>query len=331
MVLQESILVLLLALVDRMPQPNQLPEKAKRGKGRPAFYTDRLFLKALVIMIVRRLHHIYELLNVLEQPTVEMQRLRACLVQSGRYPCRRTFERRLATLPETLPAQIGCLGRHLVCLIQPWAHCGRAAAMDSTVLRAKDGAVWHNKDRQAGVVPHSRIDTEAGWTKSGWHGWVYGWKLHLASVVAEVWLPLAAKLTVANTDDGEIGYELLPEIPGEVHYVLGDQHYHRDLLEQACHQRGIELVTSQPGKYPHNDIGVEVRRVFHKLRSLAMENLNEHLKAIFEVHGAVPTKGAMATTRFALGAVLVYQLSVCHRFEQGMDMNEGLNHFLRAA
>jgi hypothetical protein len=34
-----------------------------------------------------------------------------------------------------------------VALIQPWATCGRAAAIDSTVLRAK-GGVWHKKDRQ---------------------------------------------------------------------------------------------------------------------------------------------------------------------------------------
>jgi hypothetical protein len=51
-------------------------------------------------------------------------------------------------------------------------------ALDSTVLWAK-GGVWHKKDREAGVVPHTSIDTEAGWTKSGWHGWVYGWKLHM--------------------------------------------------------------------------------------------------------------------------------------------------------
>src|SRR5262249_28408145 len=148
---------------------------------------------------------------------------------------------RLAALPETLPEQIGCLGRHLVRLIRPWEACGRAVAMDSTVLRAKDGAVWHKKDREAGKVPHSRIDTEAGWTKSGWHGWVYGWKLHLACTVAEVWIPLAAQLTPANTDDGEMAPVLLREVPLEVLFVLGDQHYNREDLRTACHLRGMEL------------------------------------------------------------------------------------------
>ena len=60
------------------------------------------------------------------------------------------------------------------------------------MLRARAG-IWHKKDREAGVVPHTSIDTEAHWTKSGWHGWVYGWKLHLVVSVAAVWIPLAAQ------------------------------------------------------------------------------------------------------------------------------------------
>jgi hypothetical protein len=114
-----------------------------------------------------------------------MQRIRALLTEDGRYPSRRTWERRLKAIPATLPAQISCLGRHLVELIDPWFDCGRAAAIDSTLLRANDG-VWHKKDREAGVVPHTSIDTEAHWTQSGWHGWVYGWKLHLVTSVATV-------------------------------------------------------------------------------------------------------------------------------------------------
>ncbi len=62
-------------------------------------------------MIVRHLHTIRELLTVLEQPTAEMQALRVLLTHDGRFPCRRTFERRLTALPDTLRAQISCLGR----------------------------------------------------------------------------------------------------------------------------------------------------------------------------------------------------------------------------
>jgi hypothetical protein len=157
MIPQESLLVILVKLVDCIPMPRP---PSRRDPGHPQVYSDRLFLKALVIMIVRHLHKVNELLSVLRQETADMQALRALLTENGRYPARRTWERRLKAMPGTLPAQIGCLGRSLVAVIQPWATSGRAAAIDSTVLHA-NGGVWHKKDREKGIVPHTSIDTEA--------------------------------------------------------------------------------------------------------------------------------------------------------------------------
>src|SRR3990172_7842190 len=125
MIPQESLLIILVRLVDCIPEP--LPPKP--GRGHPKVYSDRLFLKALVIMIIRHLHKVHELLSVLEQPTAEMQTLRGLLTENGRYPTRRTWERRLKSLPESLPAQIGCFGRYLVALIQPW-EIGRASCRE---------------------------------------------------------------------------------------------------------------------------------------------------------------------------------------------------------
>jgi hypothetical protein len=158
-------------------------------------YSERLILKALVVMIVCHLPTVGTLLAVLEEPS--MAAVRALLTEPGRYPTRRTWERRLRAVPAGQPAQIACLGQPLVMLLQPWAAGGRAVALDSTPLRAR-GGVWHKSDREAGVVPHSSIDTQAHWTRSGWHGWVYGWKLHLITTVAAVWIPLAAALTPAG-------------------------------------------------------------------------------------------------------------------------------------
>jgi len=332
MIAQDSVLVQLVRLVDCLPTPPH-PAARPRRRGRPHLYPDTLFLKALVIMIVRRLHKVGELLAVLEEPTPQIRSLRELLGEEGggRFPSRRTFERRLRALPETLPARIGCLGRHLVALIEPWARCGRAVALDSTVLRAR-GGVWHKKDKEAEVVPHSSIDTEAGWTKSGWHGWVYGWKLHLATTVAGVWIPLSARLTPANTSDNQIAPLLIEELPQEARFVLGDTHYNAQNVREACLAEEMFLVASgRRGPYPHTDAGVEVRRILHRLRHIAIENLNEHFKALFDAHGSVPTRGRLDTARFALGAVFVYQLALLHRHEQGSGANRGLKAFLRAA
>jgi Transposase DDE domain len=328
MIAQDPLLVQLVRLIDRLPAP---PRPARPQRGRPRHYSDALFLKALVIMIVRRLHKPGELLAVLQEPTAEMRSLREMLNQDGRFPSRRTFERRLRALPETLPERIALLGRHLVELLQPWARSGRAVALDSTVLRAR-GGVWHKTDKEAGVVPHSSIDTEAGWTKSGWHGWVYGWKLHLACTVAEVWIPLAAHLTPANASDGPVAPMLIEELPDQARFVLGDTHYNAPNVREACLGKGMFLVASgRRGPYPHTDAGVEVRRILHRLRHVAIENLNEHFKALFEAHGPVPTRGRLDTARFALGAVFVYQLALLYRHEQDSGANRGLKAFLRAA
>jgi Transposase DDE domain len=331
MISQDSVLVQLIRLVECIPSPPPL-----RRRGRPVVYSEKLFLKALVIMIARRLHKVGELLAVLEEPTPEMSMVRDCLREEGRFPSRRTFERRLKAVPESLPEQIGCLGCHLVEVLKPWESRGRAVALDSTTLQAK-GGVWHKKDKKAGKVPHTSIDTEAEWTKSGWHGWVYGWKLHLAICVCEVWIPLAARLTPANTADNLVAPYLIEQLPDEVRFVLGDVHYNAPNVRQACLRSTQEeeeeriLVTTKRGAYPHTDDGVEVRRIFHKLRSVANENFNEHFKAIFELHGQVPTRGLINTARFALGAVLVYQLALLYRHERNLDINRGLKPFLRAA
>src|SRR3954464_9233640 len=141
MVPQISVLVLLVDLIDVIPGP-----AAVRKRGRPPAYPERLFLKALVIMLVRDVATVDGLLAILDQPTSEMRALRDRLTLDGRFPSRRTWERRLNALPGTLPARIACLGAYLVAQIQPWETSGRAVAIDSTVLQAR-GGVWHKKHR----------------------------------------------------------------------------------------------------------------------------------------------------------------------------------------
>jgi len=84
------------------------------------FYTIKT---ALLHPPERILYTAYSLLTFLDQDTDLTQVLRAELTdEQGRFPSRRTWERRLQALPESLPGVIGSLGRHLVGLIHPWAY-----------------------------------------------------------------------------------------------------------------------------------------------------------------------------------------------------------------
>jgi hypothetical protein len=287
-------------------------------------------LKALIIMIIRRLYTASTLLAFLEQDDPTVTALRALLHEQGQFPSRRTWERRLQALPQSLPGLIGYFGRQLVALLQPWRGHGHAAAIDSTALRTS-GGIWHKKDRENGEIPHSSIDTEAGWSKSGYHGWWYGWKLHLAVAVGWVWIPLAAELTAANISDEAIAPKLIEQLPAEVRYALGDTHYNAPEIRRHCNERGIELVATRRGPRPHTDGGVEVRRLFHKLRSQSIEPFNGLFKDHFGWSKNMPVTGLSKSQLFALGAIFLYQLVMLYQYERGAKIGQGIKALLRAA
>jgi len=82
--------------------------------------------------------------------------------------------------------------------------------------------------------------------------------------------------------------ELLREVPAEVRFILCDRHYSTPELREHFDQADRLLVTTKSGRCPHTGNGVEVRRVFHKLSSLAMENFHELIFGIFDGHRQVP-------------------------------------------
>ena len=91
--------------------------------------------------------------------------------------------------------------------------------------------------------------------------------------------PALSRLTPADVADNQIAPLLIEHLPQEARFVLGDTHYNAQNVRDKCERTGRFLVTSKRGGYPHTDSGVEVRRIFHKLRSLANENFNEHFKS----------------------------------------------------
>ena len=180
-------------------------------------------------------------------------------------------------------------------------------------------------------LPPVTLDVEADWGKSGWHGWVYGGKLHRAAIVADCFIPLAAVLTKASVHDATIAPTLLDEVPLATQYVLGDTHYQTPALHDRCDLHDRTLIASHWTPTPADDPDKPVRAVFHALRHVASENLNELVKDAFGLHGTVPTTGLLPTQRWVLGAVFVSQLALWYRARHGLPLNIGLKAFLRAA
>jgi len=57
---------------------------------------------------------------------------------------------------------------------------------------------------------------------------------------------------------------------------------------------GRTLVTPKCGPYPHTDDGAGVRKVFHSVRSRAIENVDGQFKAIFAGTSPVPPRHCLS-------------------------------------
>ena len=255
-------------------------------------------------MIFRRIRSPYALHRFLSQDLPEVRELRKFLFGNGPMPSRRTIERRLSTLAEALYQEIVALAHLLLIRLKWWDSSPAAAAAADSVTFHACGGVWHKGHREKGFVPDTRIDTEAGWTKSGWHGWVYGWKLHVIVTANQVPAPLAAWATPANTGDNVIAYKLASKLPKGIRWLLGDTFFQDDKLQESCARQGIQLVTpKRGGKHPRQDLGAPVRRVLHTVRDVTVERFFAHFKDVFELVYQVPTRGIARTTLFLLGCV----------------------------
>ena len=90
-------------------------------------------------------------------------------------------------------------------------------------------------------------------------------------------------------------------------------------------------MATRRGAYPHRDAGVEVRRIFHKLRSQAIEPFNGLFKNVFEWRTQMPVKGLRRSQLLALGAIVIYQLVLLYQHEHNLPLGKGIKPLLRAA
>jgi len=82
---------------------------------------------------------------------------------------------------------------------------------------------------------------------------------------------------------------------------------------------------------PHHDDGVEVWRIFHKLRSQAIELFKGLFKDVFEWRTQMPVKGLWRLQLLALGAIVIYQLVLLYQHKPNLPLGKGIKPLLRVA
>ena len=115
-------------------------------------------------------------------------------------------------------------------------------------MYAAQGPLWHTKHRQLGLIPLKlrNVDTQSSWFKSGYRGWVQGYRLVLQGLVFPEPVPLSAFWR--RNSEGEatimaqaLKKQQLPITPA----LLGDSTFGGATLCAAYADHGGWLLTPQ--------------------------------------------------------------------------------------
>jgi hypothetical protein len=221
--------------------------KAKTAcRGRSFTYTEKLLIVFFTMMLIRRITNFKA-----QHRWLTAHRENAQQLGFPSIPHRTTLSRRFKNLSTTVRAFVAFVGW--------WAEDLHAAFSsqvlieDASLFKAQ-GPVWHQSDRKAKRIPKGlrNLDTQATWGKSAYHGWVYGYSLHLTCT--QTGFPKFVQTETACVDESQVLeqkapnlFRLLPEA------VVGDNAYFKALRVRHWAEQGVILLTPadqwQKGRY----------------------------------------------------------------------------------
>ena len=271
-----------------------------RQRGRPRTFSGRAFLLLAVVGVVLRTFKAVELQTLLTKDASLRQAL-----GFSRVPHRRTLARRLdATLPEA-EAQVQALGQQILGEVEPGPDEPQASAIDGRMYQAQ-GPRWHKRDRQQGRVPLGlrNVDTESAWSKSGYRGWVQGYRLVLQGLVFPAPVPLFARWCPNSVGESTVLEKALAadQLP-ITELLLGDSTFGGADLVALYARHGGWLLT--PQQLPTNPDSW--KRDLYAYRRETIELLFQRLIQACDLK-ACPTKGLARTGTFVIASVWLYQV-----------------------
>jgi len=289
----------LLKIVEQVKEYYVAPPPQRR-RGRPRTFSGQAFLLLAVVGVVLRTFKPQELVTLLRKDATLRQAL-----GFSRIPHRRTIARRLdVTLPEA-EAQVQALGHQILAEVEPEPDQPHASAIDGRMYQAQ-GPLWHKRDREQARIPPGlrNVDTDSTWSKSGYRGWVQGYRLVLQGLVFPAPVPLFARWCPNSVGESTVLDEALrtEQLP-ETELLLGDATFGGAGLVALYAQHGGWLLT--PQQLPKNPEAWQ--RELFAYRRETIELLFERIIQACELK-ACPTKGLTRTGTFVIASVWLYQL-----------------------
>jgi hypothetical protein len=253
--------------------------------------------------------------------------MKACGLSISHLPSRRTFDRRLKTISNDIKERISIMGTLFVSegLVNPYI-----LAVDSTLIKAYKGRVWHKSSMRKGIVPRSGIDVDAKWGFSHTREWIFGYKLHMVSSTDSIVLPLSADVTTANIPDNQVYPDLIsylsPETIKKIHFMIADPGYDDQSLYDLAMAKGIQLVCPIR-RYKNTPVErlqlvdfyqSALGQIIYSRRSTSIEPLIEHIKSVFRID-PVHARGFDRVRSIVLLSALLYQILVYYNFNIQKD------------
>lgn len=304
------------------------PIGAVRRRGRPYVYPTSVIIRCYLLMLfmpgLRRHAKLHAYLCT--HPVV------CRLIGLSQVPHRTTFVRRFTGLEHELEQRIQQLGLAFIAAGLVSVHVLLA---DGTLHRAA-GAAWPSKYWRRNELPPElrHVDQQAGWGRSPYHGWVWGYRSHVVVGLTADNQPVPLLMCVApgHVQDNVLLRQQLADVPAAATALVLDSSYEDHKLVQQWEQYddyGIQTrwLVVQPKRRAGRpaawrqqaQVRCEIEEVeLRRLRSKRIEPFFGHWKAAFDLQ-AVPFHGPQARC-FLLLAMYGYQLLIWRNLHTGCPM-----------
>lgn len=309
----------LVSLIHEVKENYQEPPPAPLKRGHKRDFSAQSFLLLAVVAVTTRTFCDSELRKLLEK---DARLCRAMCFE--RVPHRTTIGRRLTGLVAEAEAQIAALGQRIVTEVKPQADESETSALDGRMYKAR-GPRWHKKDRETGHIPGGlrNVDGESKWSKSGYRGWVQGYRLLLQGLVFPEPVPLFAAWRPNNEHEAHTASAALGSGALTVTDVLlGDETFGAGDFPRRYAQAGGWVLT--PKQLP-------TRRRSWKddLYAYRRQTIELLFQRIVQAAGLkeCPAKGAGRNGAYVLASVWLYQVCFLVDYRAGKPLAHIKDHF----
>jgi hypothetical protein len=289
----------LFSLIEEIKLGYQEPQKVV-GRGRKLTFSDLSFLLLAVVAVVTKTYSDSELHRLLTKDTGVLS-----VLEFSRVPHRTRILRRLKRLVPIAEEQISLFGKNILTETAKDESHSCVSATDGRMYQAL-GPKWHKKDRQVGLIPVGlrNVDVESSWSKSGYRGWIQGYRIIVQTLVFPAPVPLFAVWRENSRNEAEIALEELEKGRLQVTGVmLGDTTFGKEDFVTAYQKAGAYVLTPRqvPGKKRSwkNDL--------YEYRKETIELLFQRVIQAFDLKECKVT-GEAKNGAFVLASVWVYQI-----------------------